>query len=424
MLTATLKSLVSRFNLENQKVGEVAAGAVIKHSRDWNLARESMLGSGLHPETPAYDVQRACGTSLDGGDAGRPPDRARARSSAASPAACDTRQRHPPIATGPSCADRCSSQRARGRPRENASVASACGQRHLKPSMPGVTEPRTGLSMGAALRANGEGMADPPRRAGQLAAREPPQRRGGVEGRLLEDLVVPFNGLKRDNNVRADTSLEKLATLQARVRPSSAGTLTAGNSTPLTDGAAVRAARLARSGPRARGLPVLAYPDVFGKRAAVDFVGRQGRRHADGAGLRRAAHARTRRPHAAGLRLLRDPRSVRRAGAVHAEGVGVPRVLSRRSAARARSAPSIARRSTSRARSIAIGHPFAATGARIVATLAKLLVERGTRARADLHLHRRRDGRHRDPRALEQVLEHEAHEPRARARLRPDTVRM
>src|SRR6266850_5707218 len=64
MLTATLKSLVSRFNLENQKIGEVAAGAVIKHSRDWNLARESTLGSGLHPTTPAYDLQRACGTSL------------------------------------------------------------------------------------------------------------------------------------------------------------------------------------------------------------------------------------------------------------------------------------------------------------------------------------------------------------------------
>src|SRR3954454_14532973 len=64
MLTATLDGLVERFGLEGERLGEVVAGAVLKHSRDFNLAREAVLGSKLSPETPAIDIQQACGTGL------------------------------------------------------------------------------------------------------------------------------------------------------------------------------------------------------------------------------------------------------------------------------------------------------------------------------------------------------------------------
>ena len=204
-----------------------------------------------------------------------------------------------------------------------------------------------------------------------LASHEHAQRAWN-EG-FFADLVVPYLGLTADNNVRADSSLEKLS----KLKPSFAkdGTLTAGNSTPLTDGCGRGAARL-------RGLGALARPADPGV-PQLRQGGRGGLRRRrgapDGAGIHRAAHAGGRGTQAPGLRLLRDPRGFRRAGALHAEGLGVGEVLPRAARPCGRPLGSIDRAKLNvKGGSVAVGHPFAATGARIVGTLAKLLATRGS----------------------------------------------
>ena len=129
MLTAALDGLVERFDLAGERLGEVVAGAVLKHSRDFNLTRECVLGSRLVAETPAYDVQQACGTGPRGRDPRRQQDRARADRGRRSPAA-STR---PPTRRSRStrtCARSCSTPTARKsdrRPAAGARAASARG---------------------------------------------------------------------------------------------------------------------------------------------------------------------------------------------------------------------------------------------------------------------------------------------------------
>ena len=192
MLTATLKSLVSRFNLENQKIGEVAAGAVIKHSRDWNLARESTLGSGLHPETPAYDVQRACGTSLTAAVQVAQPHRRR-RDRVRHRRRRGQRERHPAHLRARAAEDVLTSVRGSRSSRRPHRRPPATGG--LQPSVPGIAEPRTGLSMGQHAEETAKEWRIGRTEQDELAAREPPNAAAAWKAGFFEDLVVPFNDL-------------------------------------------------------------------------------------------------------------------------------------------------------------------------------------------------------------------------------------
>jgi acetyl-CoA C-acetyltransferase len=370
MLTASLKAVVDRYSLRGLRLGDVVAGAVMKHSSQWNLTRESLLDSGLAPETPGLDVQRACGTSIeaaiivankialgqiDAGIAG----------------GVDTVS-DPPIVFGREYQQlMLRSFRAKS---FGARIAPFLGlrPRHFKPTFPGTGEPRTGLSMGQ----HTEKMAREwqiPREAQDAFALLSHQHasRAWAEG-FMADLVVPYLGLSSDNNVRADSSMEKLA----KLKPSFAadGTLTAGNSTPMTDGSA--AVLLASEDwARSRGLPVQAYM-TYAKVAAVDFVGGEGL-------LIAPAYAVPRMLADAGL-TLQDFDYYEIHEAFAAQVLCTLKAWESEKFCRERLGLAAPLGSIDRAKlnvkgsSVAVGHPFAATGARIVATLAKLLATRGS----------------------------------------------
>jgi acetyl-CoA C-acetyltransferase len=376
MLTAALSSLVKRFSLENQKLGEVAAGAVIKHSRDWNLARESTLGSGLHPETPAYDVQRACGTSLTAAVQV-------AHRIAAGEIECG-------IAGGVDSAS--DIPLTYGRELQKIVLTSARGRSflektqpwlevrpgHLKPSAPGIAEPRTGLSMGQHAEETAKEWKVGRAEQDELALASHRNAAAAWKAGFFEDLVVPFNDLRHDNNVRPDTSLEKLASLKSAFDRSSAGTLTAGNSSPLTDGAAC-VLLACEEWARTRGLPILCYL-THSEAAAVDFVGMAGPKEGM---LMAPVYAVPRMLDRAGLALQDfDIYEIHEAFAAQvlctlkaweSEDYCLERLK------RPQALGSIERSKLNpKGSSVAIGHPFAATGARILATLAKQLAERGS----------------------------------------------
>jgi acetyl-CoA C-acetyltransferase len=370
MLTASLKAVVDRFSLRGVALGDVVAGAVMKHSSQWNLAREALLDSGLAPETPGLDVQRACGTSIEAAiivankialgqiDAGLA-------------GGVDTVS-DPPIVFGRDYQQlMLRSFRAKG---FGSRIAPFFGlrPRHFKPSFPGTGEPRTGLSMGQ----HTEKMAREwqiTRQAQDELALASHQRaaRAWAEG-FMSDLVVPYLGLASDNNVRADTSLEKLA----KLKPSFAadGTLTAGNSTPMTDGSA--AVLLASEDwARSRGLPIQAYM-TYAKTAAVDFVG--------GEGLLMAPAYAVPRMLADARLTLQDFDFYEIHEAFAAQVLCTLKAWESEKFCRERLGLAAALGSIDRAKlnvkgsSVAVGHPFAATGARIVGTLAKLLATQGS----------------------------------------------
>jgi acetyl-CoA C-acetyltransferase len=234
MLIAALDALVDKFGLAGETLGEVAAGAVLKHSRDFNLTRESVLGTRLAPETPAYDVQQACGTGLeatilvankialgqiDSGLAGG------VDTTSDAPLALNDDLREILLEVN--------------RAKSNAARLKALAKLrpgHIVPEIPRNAEPRTGLSMGehAAIMAREWGIT----RAEQdeLAVRSHRNLAAAYDSGWMDDLVVPFLGLERDQNLRPESTVEKLATLKP-VFGGADGTMTAGNSTPLSDGA-------------------------------------------------------------------------------------------------------------------------------------------------------------------------------------------
>ena len=369
MLTASLSAVVERFKLRGERLGDVVAGAVMKHSSQWNLAREALLDSGLSPETPGLDLQRACGTSIEAailiGN-----KIALGQIDAGIAGGVDTVS-DPPIVFGRAYQQlMLRSFRARSLG-ERIRPWLGLRPRHFKPSFPGVGEPRTGLSMGQ----HTEQMA----RSWQIGRVEQDElalashqnaSKAWAEG-FLSDLVVPYLGLRTDNNVRADTSLEKLA----KLKPSFAadGTLTAGNSTPMTDGSAAVLLG-SEDWARARGLPILAYL-TYGKAAAVDFVGGEGL-------LMAPAYAVPRMLADAGI-TLQDFDFYELHEAFAAQVLCTLKAWESAQFCRDRLGLAVPLGAIDRSKlnvkgsSVAVGHPFAATGARIVATLAKLLAERG-----------------------------------------------
>ena len=376
MLTAALKSLVQKFDLKDQKIGEVAAGAVIKHSRDWNLARECTLGSGLHPETPAYDLQRACGTSLSA--AAQLAHRIAAGEIDSAIAGGVDSASDIPLSHGKKLQRAVLKlNRARSFGERLATIGSV-RIRDLAPMPPSVGEPRTGLSMGQHCEEMAKEWKIGRREQDELALASHHAAAKAWQDGFFKDLVCEFNGLKADNNVRADTSLEKLATLKTAFDRSPAGTLTAGNSSPLTDGAAC-VLLAAEEFARARGFPILCFL-TYSEAAAVDFVGMAGPKEGM---LMAPASAVPRMLDRAGL-TLQDFDIYEIHEAFAAQVLCTLKAWESEEYCRSRLQRNSALGKIDRAKlnpkgsSVAIGHPFAATGARIVATLAKQLAERGS----------------------------------------------
>jgi acetyl-CoA C-acetyltransferase len=371
MLTATLEALISRYSLEGQVLGEVAAGGVLKHSRDFNLTRECVLGTRLNPHTPAYDVQQACGTGLeaailvankialgqiDSGIAGG------FDTTSDAPIAVneDLRQVLLQINRSRSTAGRLKAL-TRLRPQQ------------IVPQLPRNAEPRTGLSMGehAAIMAKEWGITR--EEQDELTVASHRSLAAAYDTGFLDDLVVPFLGLERDQNLRPDTSVQKLAKLKP-VFGAEDGTMTAGNSTPLSDGAS--AVLLASEDwAAAHNLPVQAYI-VDAQTAAVDHVhAREGLLMAptyavpkllerNGLALSDFDHYEIHEAFASQvlctLKAWEDPVYCR-------EKLGLERPLG-----------SIDRdKLNTHGGSLAAGHPFGATGGRIVAGLAKMLSQNG-----------------------------------------------
>jgi acetyl-CoA C-acetyltransferase len=371
MLTTTLKSVVDRFNLQGQCLGDVIGGAVLKHSKDFSLVRESVLGCGLAPETPGLDIQRACGTSLE---AAILIGNKIALGQIESGIACGVDSASDVPVVYPESYRKLLLRSARGKS-TLARVQPWLGLRpkDFKPALPGVVEPRTGLSMGQSCEQMATVWQISRQAQDQLAFDSHQHAAAAYDAGFYKDLVVEYQGLKMDNNLRRDTSLEKLAKLQPSFDKSSAGTLTAGNSTPMTDGAA--AVLLASEDwARERKLPVLAYL-TYGKIAAVDFVDKEGLLMAPVyAVARMLADARIR---------LQDFDNYEIHEAFAAQVLCTLKAWESRDYCRDRLGLSEPLGAIDRAKlnvkgsSVALGHPFAATGARILATLAKTLAQEG-----------------------------------------------
>ncbi|MEU6058520.1 acetyl-CoA C-acetyltransferase [Streptomyces sp. NPDC047097] len=362
MLTAALDGLVERYELEGRgAVGEFVAGAVLKHSRDFNLARETVLGSKLDPRTPAYDIQQACGTGLqaviaaankialgavDAAVAGG------ADTASDAPLGVDDRLRRILL----------EARRAKGTAARIRALARV-RPGHLVPEIPRNAEPRTGLSMGEhaarTARASGVGRVE----QDELAATSHRRLAAAYERGFFGPLVVPYRGLTRDQNLRPDSSVEQLARLRPVFGTDQPGaTMTAGNSTPLTDGAAV-VLLASEEWAEARGLAPQACLTLY-ESGAVDHV------HGEDGLLMAPAYA--------------VPRLLERAGLgigdfdlVEIHEAFASQVLATLAAWEKQGlAPVDRARLNAAGSSLATGHPFAATGARITATLAALLAER------------------------------------------------
>ncbi|MEO6014033.1 MAG: acetyl-CoA C-acetyltransferase [Devosia sp.] len=273
MLTAALSGLAEKFGLKGQAVNEVMGGAVISHSRDFNVAREAALDAGFSPRTPGTNLQIACGTSLQ---AALNLGAKIATGEIESGIACGTDTvSDSPIVFGTKFQHRLVELNRARTPQEKLAAFKGFNLGELTPVAPSTQEPRTGLSMGEHCELMARQWGVTRAEQDELAFASHRNAAKAYDAGFHDGLVVPFAGVLKDNNVRADTSLEKMATMKAAFDKSSGkGTLTAANSTPLTDGAA--AVLLASEDwAKAHDLPILAYL-TFGQVAANDFAHGEG----------------------------------------------------------------------------------------------------------------------------------------------------
>jgi acetyl-CoA C-acetyltransferase len=373
LCTMVLGGVAEKFGLQGQVLGEVAMGAVLKHSSDFNLAREATLSSGLSPYTPGITTVRACGTGLD------------ALITVANKIAVgqievgigggsDTTS-DVPIAV---------SKKLRRR-LLNANMAKSAGQRigallkgfsfgELKPEFPGVAEPRTGKSMGESCEDMAKTWKIRREDQDQLAFESHQKAAAAYARGFYDDLVLPFRGLSKDNILRPDTTLEKLATLKpAFDKRSGQGTLTAGNSTNLSDGASA-ALLSSEHWAQANGKEIQAYL-ADAQVAAVDFVGGDGLLMAPAWAVAQLLQRNNLK--------LQDFDYYEIHEAFAAQVLCTLKAWESEEFCKTKLGLSGALGAIDRSKlnvvgsSLALGHPFAATGARIVATAAKLLKEKG-----------------------------------------------
>jgi acetyl-CoA C-acetyltransferase len=273
MLAAALGGIAEKFGLRGKAVDEVMGGSVISHSRDFNVAREAALDAGYSPRTPGTNIQIACGTSLQ---AALNLGAKIATGEIESGIACgsDTVS-DSPIVFGTKFQHRLVGLNRARTPGEKLAAFAGFSMGELTPVAPSTQEPRTGLSMGEHCELMAKQWGITRAEQDELALASHLNATKAYEQGFHDDLVVPFAGVLKDNNVRADTSLEKMATMKpAFDRDSGKGTLTAANSTPLTDGAAAVLLG-SEEWARANNLPVLAYL-TMGQVAANDFAHGEG----------------------------------------------------------------------------------------------------------------------------------------------------
>lgn len=371
MMTAALQSLVDACGLGGQRLGDVALGAVMKHSRDWNLARECVLGTTLAPETPAYDLTRACGTSLEAAiQLGNKIALGQIDSGIA--AGTDSISDIPVVYPDDYRGILLGSARGRSTG-ERLRPWLGLRPRMFKPETPGVVEPRTRLSMGQSTELTAKQWNISRGDQDQLALESHQKAARAWDEGFYKSLVTGWQGVSEDNNVRRDSSLERLGKLKPAFDRGPGGTMTAGNSTPLTDGAA--AVLLAsEEWANAHDLPVQAWLR-YGKVAAVDFVKKEGL-------LLAPAYAVSAMLADANLGLgdfdLYEIHEAFAAQTLATLKAWESPEFCRERLGRSQPLGAIDRtRLNSRGGSIAIGHPFAATGARILGTLARELELRG-----------------------------------------------
>lgn len=372
LLTSALRGLVDRFGLQDQRLGEVVAGAVIKHSRDFNLTREAAMSCGLAPETPAYDIQQACGTGLEAAILV-------ANKIALGQIECgiaggtDTTS-DAPIGVSEGLREILLDLNRAKTTGDRLKILSRFRLGDLKPEVPQNGEPRTGMSMGEHAQVTAHEWSIPRDEQDLLAWESHQKLAKAYEEGFFSDLMTPLAGLEKDNILRPDTTLEKLATLKP-VFDRERGTMTAANSTALTDGASC-VLLASEEWAKANNLEVKAWL-TFSEVAAVDFVDKK-------EGLLMApTYAVPRLLEKAGLTLQDfDFYEIHEAFAAQVlstlkawedpafckDKLGLDKPLG-----------SIDRNKLNvKGSSLATGHPFAATGGRIVATLAKLLEEKGS----------------------------------------------
>lgn len=372
MLTDTLRGLVHKFNLQGKVLGEVVGGAVMKHSRDWNMVRESVLASGLHPNTTAYDIQQACGTGLEAAilvankialgqiDAG---------------IACgtDTTSDAPIAVSRGMQRGLMALNAARTRSAKLRAALGLLNPAYLLPELPGRGEPRTGKSMGEHAQITAHRFGISRQAQDDIALASHLNLAKAYEAGFFNDLVMPYQGLQRDNNLRADSTAEKLAKLPPAF-DRNGGTITAANASTFTDGAS--AVLLAsEEWAHKHGLPILAYLSA-GETAAVDFIDeREGLLMAGAYAVPRMLAKRNLalqdfdfyEIHEAFAAVVLCTMAAWESADFCKEKLGLDKPLGCIDRAKLNVKGS----------SIATGHPFAATGARIVATLAKTIDEAG-----------------------------------------------
>ena len=373
MLVAALNGLIERFNLQGKRMGEVVAGAVLKHSRDFNLTREAVLSTSLAPETSAYDIQQACGTGLEAAILV-------ANKIALGQIECgiaggvDTTS-DAPLGVNDKLRKILLELNRAKTTQERLKIALKIRPKHLMPEQPRNGEPRTGLSMGDHCAVTAKEWNISREDQDLLAYNSHKNMAAAYERGFFNDLVTPYQGLSRDNNMRAELSLEKLATLKPCFGKGEGATMTPANSTPLTDGASV-VLLASEEWAAANNLPVLAFL-TFSEVAAIDFV------HKKEGLLMAPAYAVPRMLDRAGLKLQDfDFYEIHEAFAAQVlstlkawedpafckERLGLKKPLGKIDRSKLNVNGS----------SLAAGHPFAATGGRIIATLAKMLNEKGS----------------------------------------------
>ncbi len=372
MLTTVLDGIVERYELQGVRLGEVNAGAVITHSRDWNLAREAVLGTKLSPATPGLTMQQACGTSLQAAMVAGAKI-ASGQIDSAIAAGTDT------VSDVPIVFNKKFSKRlvALGKARDmksKLSIFKGFGPKELAPVPPSVNEPRTLMSMGQHCEMMAKTWNISRDAQDDLALNSHLNAAAAYNNGFFDDLLLPCEGVVRDNNMRPDSTKEALSGLRTAYDKTDAGTLTAGNSTPLTDGAA-GVLLCSEEWAKERGLTVQAYL-THSSTAAVDFVG--------GAGLLMAPTLAVSDMLKKANLTLQDFDIYEIHEAFAAQVLCTLKAWEddeycRTELGRDGALGSIdLSKMNPKGSSLAVGHPFAATGARIVGTLAKQLNERGS----------------------------------------------
>ena len=373
LLTTALDGLVERFNLQDVHIDEVVGGAVVTHSKDWNLAREAVVGSKLAPTSPGVTLMQACGTSLQAASG-------IAAKIATGEIECGIAMGSDTISDAPIVAKKRFAKRL-----TDMSRAKSVGEKvkqlkgfsigEILPVPPSVAEPRTGLSMGQHCELMAQKWQIPRDRQDLLAFQSHKKAAAAYDEGYMDDLLVPCAGVFRDNNLRADIDLEKISTLKNAFEKSSRGTLTAANSTPLTDGGSC-VLLASEEWADKHNLPVQAYL-TFSQHAALDFVAGEGLLMAPTIAVSNLLKR-------AGLTLQDfDFYEIHEAFAAQVlstlkawESEEYCRTVLGRNKAMGSIDPE---KMNVKGSSLAVGHPFAATGARILANLAKLVNQNGGR---------------------------------------------